>query len=200
MYNKQAIENFPLQVYVSALIFSPKKSLIRSLFQYEDLQRVKIRPTMADNWSPCWLTLEGHSEWVRSVVMSGDSRCVVTASVDSTARTWEASSGRCLQRLEISGVLDDISFDANSEVLRTDIGPLHFDVLTGSKPAAVTAAADTTHDQTLGLSGDGRWITVASKNLVWLPSEYRPSCSVVSGKVMGVGVGSGRMWTCSVNI
>jgi WD40 repeat protein len=124
----------------------------------------------------------------------------VTASEDNTARIWEASSGRCVQTLETGRVLCHISFDADSEVLRTDIGPLYFDVLSGSELAAVTPAADNAYNQILGLSGDHRWITVALEKVVWLPSEYRPSCSVVSGKVMGVGVGSGRVWMCRLSI
>jgi hypothetical protein len=32
------------------------------------------------------------------------------------------------------------------------------------------------------LSSDGMWITYNSTNRVWLPSEYRPSCSAVLGR------------------
>ena len=32
------------------------------------------------------------------------------------------------------------------------------------------------------LSANGEWITWNSENLVWLPSEYRPWCSDVSGR------------------
>jgi hypothetical protein len=33
--------------------------------------------------------------------------------------------------------------------------------------------------------------------MLWLPSEYRPSCSAVSEKHVGIGVASGRVWICS---
>jgi len=36
MYHEQAIENHPLQLYVSALIFSPALSPVRSLFKHEE--------------------------------------------------------------------------------------------------------------------------------------------------------------------
>jgi hypothetical protein len=119
---------------------------------------------------------------------------------DKTARIWDASSGRCVQTLETGRALYDISLDANSRVLRTEIGPLHFNVLSGSELAAVTPGAVKAHDQALGLSDDNRWITVASEKVVWLPSEYRLSYSVVSGQVMGVCVGSGRVWIWSFSI
>jgi hypothetical protein len=43
-------------------------------------------------------------------------------------------------------------------------------------------------------------MTYNSENLAWLPSEYRPSCSVVSGKTIGIGVGSGKVWICSFKV
>ena len=32
---------------------------------------------------------------------------------------------------------------------------------------------------------------------MWLPSEYRASCSAVSRKTIGIGCGSGRVWICN---
>jgi WD40 repeat protein len=145
-------------------------------------------------------TLEGHSNRVTSVAISHDSRWVVTGSWDKTAKIWEASSGKCMQTLETRQTLDDIAFDAHDQFPRTAIGPLRFDVLSASKPAAIIPSVENTFGQTLGVSGDGRWITFASENLVWLPSEYRPSYSAVSDKIMVVDVGSGKVWMCSINI
>jgi hypothetical protein len=34
---------------------------------------------------------------------------------------------------------------------------------------------------------------------LWLPSDYRPSCSAVSGRTVAIGVGSGKVWMCSFN-
>jgi len=46
------------------------------------------------------------------------------------------------------------------------------------------------------LSSDGAWITYNLENIVWLPLEYWPSCSAVSGKTIGTGVRSGKVWIC----
>ncbi|KAF2254521.1 hypothetical protein BU26DRAFT_447355, partial [Trematosphaeria pertusa] len=43
------------------------------------------------------------------------------------------------------------------------------------------------------VSSDGVWITYNTENLLWLPQEYRPSCSAVSGEMIGIGVGSGKL-------
>ena len=51
----------PLQVYVSALIFNPDCSLIKSLFKKEEPRLIVIRPDIGDSWSACLQKLEGHS-------------------------------------------------------------------------------------------------------------------------------------------
>lgn len=50
----------------------------------------------------------------------------------------------------------------------------------------------------MGLSPNGEWIKLNSENIVWLPSEYRPSCSAVSGRMIGIGTGNGRVWICNL--
>ena len=72
MYYKQAIENSPLQAYISALLFSPARSLIRDLFKQEESKWIAIKPSIRDKWSACLQTLEGHSDGVMSVAFSHD--------------------------------------------------------------------------------------------------------------------------------
>ena len=99
MYHKGAIEGYPLQTYASALLFSPTGSLVRQLFKHEEPEAISIRPTLSEEWSACLQTLEGHSDWVRSVAFSHDSTRLASASGDSTVKIWDASSGACLQTL-----------------------------------------------------------------------------------------------------
>ena len=167
MYHKRAIEGYPLQTYTSALLFSPIGSLIRQLFQHEEPKGVRVRPTMSDDWSACLQTLEGHSSAVLSVAFSHDSTRLASASDDSTVKIWDASSGACLQTLE--GHSDSVKDLAGFE---------------NHHP----------FDQGIGISSDRTWITHNAQERVWLPSEYRPACSVVSGRYMGIGTGSGKVW------
>ncbi|KAK3947905.1 hypothetical protein QBC32DRAFT_223198, partial [Pseudoneurospora amorphoporcata] len=44
-----------------------------------------------------------------------------------------------------------------------------------------------------GLSSNRTWITYQGKNLLWLPPEYRPSSSAISGTVLSIGSSSGRV-------
>ncbi|OAG04338.1 uncharacterized protein CC84DRAFT_1196565 [Paraphaeosphaeria sporulosa] len=284
MYHKGVIECYPLQTYVSALLFSPTGSPIRNLFQHEEPDGIRVTPPLSNGWSAClqtfeghshgvtsvafshdstrlasasgditvkiWdassgaclLTLEGHSRSVRSVAFSHNSTRLVSASSDKTVKIWDASSGVCLQTLEghssavrsvafshestrlvsasddstvkiwdaSSGVclqtleghssairstltvaksLDHISFDTSGLYLHTDIGPIR---IIGPSDFPPFLSLVEPQDLGLALSANDVWIRRGSQNLVWLPSEFRPLSSAVSGKIVGVGVGNGR--------
>jgi WD40 repeat protein len=115
MYHKEAVENYPLQVYASALLFSPADSLIRRLFQDEEPREVAIKPDISNGWSACLQTLEGHSDSVRSVAFSHDSARLASASWDRTVKIWDAHSGACLQTLEgHSSAVSSVAFSHDS--------------------------------------------------------------------------------------
>ncbi|KAF1967999.1 WD40 repeat-like protein, partial [Bimuria novae-zelandiae CBS 107.79] len=115
MYHKRALENNPLQVYVSALVFSPAQSLIRDLFKRKEPKWITIKPAIEEKWSPCLQTLEGHSDQVNSVAFSHDSARLASASHGSTVKLWEASSGECLQTLQgHSGPVNSVAFSHDS--------------------------------------------------------------------------------------
>ena len=166
MYHKGAIEDSALQAYASALLFSPTNSLIRRLFQHEDLERIRIKPAISNNWSACLQTLEGHIGYVSSVAFSHDSTRLASASSDSTIKIWDASSGACLQTLVgHSYLVNLVAFETQQ--------PIH---------------------QGISISSDGTWITHNAQKRLWLPSEYRPECAAVSGRCIGIGTGSGKVW------
>lgn len=100
LYNKWAIENSPLQVYASALVFSPGGSLIRDQYTKDKPEWIIATPTMEDSWSACLQTLEGHSGEVWSVAWSHDSTRLASASFDRTIKIWDPAIGRCISTLE----------------------------------------------------------------------------------------------------
>ena len=180
MYHKGAIERYPLQTYASALLFSPSDSLIRRMFQHEEPRGVVIKPAMSNGWSACLQTLEGHSGPVTSVAFSHDSARLASASHDSTVKIWDAHSGACLQTIEDHAV--------SSADLVSILSLQHSDkiLIKPHQPAS----------QRVAVSSDNIWVSDNTQHELWLPTEYRPICSAVSGRRIGLGTGSGKVWLC----
>ncbi|PSN59031.1 hypothetical protein BS50DRAFT_682489 [Corynespora cassiicola Philippines] len=284
MYFKVAIESAPLQVYVSALLLSPRRSLVKMLFQEEAPKWITIAPSIADDWSAClqtleghsyvvvsvafspdsqrlasasrdstvkiwdptsgkclqtlesyshvvmsvafspdsqrlasaswdktvkiWdstsghclQTLEGHSDWVTSVAFSPDSQRLASASEDKTVKIWGLTSGKCLQTISVDTPLYSIAFNADGSSLHTDMGTIAVNAPTALSSSNMTdiTIAEQAQFKGVALSSDKVWITYNSRNIVWLPPEYRPSVSAVSGTRIGVGIETGRVWIFSV--
>ncbi len=94
-YCKPIVEDIPLQVYASGLVFSPSHCLTRRRFQREEPKWLIIKPTMGENWSACLQTFEGHRSSVWSVAWSPDGTRVATASSDKTIKIWDLATGQC---------------------------------------------------------------------------------------------------------
>jgi WD40 repeat protein len=224
MYHKGAIEGFPLQTYASALMFSPIGSLIRRLFEHEEPEGLRVRAMLSVGWSACLQTLEGHSDTVMSVAFSHDSTRLASASYDSTVKVWDASSGACLQTLKghsshvmsvafshDSTRLASASSDSTVKIWDTSNGAClqmfksHSNVVSSADLFSILALpySDNTSiehyqlvRQEITISSDNIWVSDNTQKLLWLPTEYRPGKAAVSGRCVGVGTGSGKVWIC----
>jgi len=180
--------------WVSSVAFSHDSTCLASA---SDDCTVKIWDVSS---GACLQTLEGHSDEVSSVAFSHDSTCLASASDDGTVKIWDASSGACLQTLKVGKTLFDISFNAADSCLHTEISTINIGASSPSYTTLNRAEPQDPRYQGGGLSSDGVWIIYGSEKLVWLPSEYRPSCSAVSASTVGIGSGSGKVWMCSFHV
>ena len=100
LLNKDVVEAFPLQTYISALIFCPIHSMTRQLFKDNEPEWIILKPTVEKGWNSCLQTLEGHSGAVYSVAFSPDGQKIVSGSDDKTVRVWDTATGSLLQTLK----------------------------------------------------------------------------------------------------
>ena len=223
-------------MYASALVFSPARSITRDQFKNEEPKWIIRKPTMADDWSACLQTLEGHSSSVSSVAWSHDAMRLATASYDYTVKIWDPATGQCVSTLEghnsyVYSVawshdatrLASASYDntvkiwdpvagqcvstleghsgignlqfhkSNSDLLRTELGTFNLRHIANSVLGPASAGRLPPIAVGYGLSSNKSWITYEGENLLWLPPEYRPSPSAISGTVVSIGCSSGRV-------
>ncbi|CRK31727.1 hypothetical protein BN1708_005529 [Verticillium longisporum] len=100
LYYRSMIESAPLQLYVAALVFTPMRSVVKSLYQDEAPSWVTFGATVEQDWSACLQTLEGHDGTIYSVSFTEDGHRLASASEDGTVKIWDVATGTCLQTLE----------------------------------------------------------------------------------------------------
>ena len=138
MYHKEAIQNYPLQTYASALLFSPSESVTRKSFCHEEPTSITVWPEMKDRWDACLQVLE-HKECLKATVSPDSS--VIASFCGEKIRLWDVNSGECLQVVDIyalSGAWCDFnptlvfSNDSKRLGLTSTYGIHIFDVIYGS--------------------------------------------------------------------
>ncbi|KAL2887316.1 Vegetative incompatibility protein HET-E-1 [Ceratocystis lukuohia] len=223
LFNSRVIEIAPLQVYDSALIFSPTNSLIKKIFSHEEPDWIKTKPRVEANWDACLQTLEGHGDSVQSVVFSTDGQRLASGSDDKTVKIWDATSGACLQTLEghddwvasvvfstdgqrlASGSRDETVkiWDATSgaclqtlEDYGSKVTPAVFannGQQIQSGPSSSQASLLHSRSCIYSLSDDEVWIMENGQRVLWLPPSYRPWDFAIADSRLALGTSSGRV-------
>ncbi|KAJ3124366.1 hypothetical protein HK098_001190 [Nowakowskiella sp. JEL0407] len=83
-----------LQVYITAIPFSPKKTRIyKHYINQLPTTEIPIVKGSELQWPACLTTLEGHSGYLNAVAMSLDGKLVISGSKDATIKVWSTDTG-----------------------------------------------------------------------------------------------------------
>lgn len=132
-------------------------------------------------------TLQGHSDWIDFTAFSPDGQLIASASTDQTIKLWDTETGAILQSLDVSATVDSLQFSSNSSYLETNVG--QFNISRFYRCRSSVEMANTLEVRIL----QDKWIALSKKGILWLPPDYRPTCSAVRDGVVIVGHLSGRV-------
>ena len=175
---------------VKSAAFSPDGKLIASASQDTT---VRLWDTSIGN--QCGY-LYGHTDSVTSIVFSPDGKLVASASRDKTVRLWDTRTKATIEIIETPHITNIRKFSNDRTHLHTSGGILQL------KSSPHTGGnRELPHTLTHSLYVTDQWITCNMKKLLWLPIEYRLSCSAINdtGNLLVIGSRTGRVIFISID-
>ncbi|KAF2726433.1 hypothetical protein EJ04DRAFT_216171, partial [Polyplosphaeria fusca] len=100
---------------------------------------------------------------------------------------WEAETGAHRSTLEgHSRDVRAVAFSPDGKLVQTDRGDI-------ALPSPTTPSPSVPLPQPSRIFVEDQWISADQQRLLWLPPEYRPTCSAVNGQLVYLGHSSGRI-------
>ena len=173
------------------MIFAPRTSVVKKICG-QIPRWVQKSPITPATWSSELQKLEGHTGWVTAVAFSHDGSLLASASHDRTVRLWDPATGQEVQKLMKALSTYTISFSIDKKTILTDQEALHVDnrLISDNQYTPTTTRNFSTEDTVVI---HDNWVQQGLRNLLWLPHEYRGSCTDVHGNMLAIGQYSGHV-------
>ncbi|EHK15882.1 uncharacterized protein TRIVIDRAFT_195814 [Trichoderma virens Gv29-8] len=108
----------------------------------------------------CIQTLEGHSDWIRSIASSADGQYLASASDDMTVKIWDVAAGVCVRTLEGHNFyVHQVVFSRDGQQLASRSGGRAINIWDFATGACThTLKCDGNWANELAFSADGRYL------------------------------------------
>ncbi|KAJ5936163.1 hypothetical protein N7454_005461 [Penicillium verhagenii] len=130
-------------------------------------------------WDPSTgqnIALAGHRSSITLIAWSPDGSRIASGSEDNTVRIWNSVTSQCISTLR-TGRISFLEFDTadpNYNYIKTNVG-----IFDRRSMVRSTCTSDSSvqpfNQNRYGLNHDRSWVTCNGLQLLWLPSEYRPT-------------------------
>nr|POF14216.1 vegetative incompatibility protein het-e-1 [Quercus suber] len=115
---RYVVDLVSLQIYHSAMTFTPVQSIVRQTLYHQASQLWACSPKMSKTWSAETQKFEGHDSYVVAVAFSPDGQVIASTSGDRTIRLWNVVTGEQTQKLEgHDGDLSAVAFSSDGQII-----------------------------------------------------------------------------------
>lgn len=94
-----------------------------------------------------------------------------------------------MRKLETEAAVRELSFSSDGQYLDTDRGQFSI----GPLGRSVNSPQSKGRGREREIFVNGAWVFQGMKNVLWLPSEYRATCTAVWNDVLAIGHESGHV-------
>ncbi|KAI9926047.1 hypothetical protein ASPWEDRAFT_25867 [Aspergillus wentii DTO 134E9] len=155
--NKPVIEEAPLQIYSSALLFTPENSLIRRCYESYIPAWISQKPKVSQNWSSLLQTIDCGSRLMKHVSISPDGKLIASSALRGEVKLWYTATGAPYCVLGNSDLyIADLTFtpDSSALLITSDSSIVRCNIPTGETSVmSIPQGSGTTRGRT-ALSSD----------------------------------------------
>ncbi|KAK6527292.1 hypothetical protein TWF281_010479 [Arthrobotrys megalospora] len=123
-YHQATISEAPLQLYSSAIIFSPENSVVKSFSTEVVPNWIKRTSGCPSDWGSVVQVLEGRDRAdTVQIIFSDDDKLIAISSTDSNIRIWDIYSGKMIQSLITPIMINTVLFSPDSKFIAASSYP-----------------------------------------------------------------------------